>query len=243
MSFVRISSCVDVELILVISATFSIRELLRLVIGVRIPECIVPRVENADVHDYAELQTVCRGFDHWPLIVRSRGAHGGQEMLLLQDIGQLEEHRDLPWLYAAGICLIEYHDYRGEDGLFQKNRVIVVDGVPYPRHALFSREWMVHAGSRAELLSSDMELVRREEQFMSTQVRQVYPVFEAMYRRIGLDIFGVDFAMMGDQVLVFEANACMKFLARTYRTDNRFVYLNGHVKTLKRAIKKMLVQA
>lgn len=208
-----------------------------------IPGCIVPRVEPADVSDYAELQAVCLDFDRWPLIVRSRGEHGGKEMLLLRDASQLEKHRDLPWLYSAGICLIEYRDYQGVDGLYQKNRVIVVDGVPYPRHALFSRQWLVHAGSRRELLASDIELVRREDHFMATQVQQYYPVFESMYRRIGLDIFGVDFAVVDDQVLVFEANACMKFLARTYRADNRFEYLDGHVKNLKRAIKKMLVQA
>jgi glutathione synthase/RimK-type ligase-like ATP-grasp enzyme len=74
-------------------------------------------------------------------------------------------------------------------------------------------------------------------------VRQYYPVFEEMYRRIGLDIFGIDFAVKDGKVLVFEANACMKFLDRQHRADNRFAYLNDHVKTLKQAIREMLVQA
>jgi len=203
--------------------------------------CLVPLVETAAPREYGELQALCRAFDRWPLILRSRGEHGGQQMLLLEDIDQLGEHRDLPWLYE-GVCLIEYHDYRGDDGLYQKNRVIVVDGIPYPRHALFSRQWMVHAGTRDELMSEDMETVRREEQFISTEVRQYYPVFEEMYRRIGLDIFGIDFAIKDGKVLVFEANACMKFLDRQHRADNRFAYLNDRVKTLKHAIREMLVQ-
>ena len=204
--------------------------------------CIVPAVESAEPRDYSALQALCRRFDRWPLIVRSRGEHGGKKMLLLEDINQLDEHRGLSWLYA-GIVLIEYHDYKGDDGLYQKNRVIMVDGVPYPRHAVFSRQWMIHAGGRGELMVNDMKLVRREEQFISSEVQQFYPVFADMYQRIGLDIFGVDFAVTNGEVLVFEANACMKFLGRTQRADNRFGYLNDCVRNLKSAIKKMLVQA
>jgi len=207
-----------------------------------IPGCVVPRVKAAEPRDFAELRSLCETFAHWPLIVRSRGEHGGKLMLLLEHIGQLEEQRALPWLYT-GICLIEYRDYRGEDGFYQKNRVIVVDGVPYPRHALFSRQWMINASSRGELMLEDMALVHREEEFIATGVQRYYPVFEQMYQRIGLDIFGVDFAVVDGRVLVFEANACMKFLDRKHRADNRFAYLDEHVRILKRAIKKMLVQA
>ncbi len=204
--------------------------------------CLVPEVKAAQPRDMSELKVLCRTFDRWPLIIRSPGEHGGNQMLLLDDIDQLEENRASSWLYE-GICLIEYHDYRGDDGLYQKNRVIVVDGVPYPRHALFSHHWMIHAGTRGELMVDDMELVRREQQFVSTQVQQYFPVFEEMYRRIGLDIFGVDFAIVDGKVLVFEANACMKFLDRKYRADNRFAYLDERVRKLKHAIKKMLVRA
>jgi len=204
--------------------------------------CIVPQVQTVQPRNFSELQAACRTFDHWPLIVRSRGEHGGKQMLLLEDVGQLDEHQASSWLYE-GICLIEYREYKGDDGLYQKNRVVVVDGVPYARHAVFSRQWMIHAGSRKELMLDDMELVRREEQFISTQVQQYYPVFEEMYRRIGLDVFGVDFAVTNGEVLVFEANACMKFLDRSHRVHSRLDYLDDHVKALKRAIKKMLVQA
>lgn len=204
--------------------------------------CIVPATEVAEPRDYSELKASCRAFDHWPLIVRSRGEHGGKQMLLLEDISQLDEHRDLPWLYA-GICLIEFHDYNGSDGLYQKNRVIVVDGTPYPRHAIFSRHWMIHAGARGELMVEDMELVRREQKFISTEVHEYYPVFKEMYQRIGLDIFGVDFSVKNGKVLVFEANACMNFLYRKRRAGSRFGYLDDYVRDLKRAIKKMLVQA
>jgi len=204
--------------------------------------CIVPKVETAQPRDFSELAALCLQFDRWPLILRSRGEHGGKQMLLIENIGQLEKYNAMSWLYE-GVCLIEYYDYKGGDGLYQKNRVIVIDGVSYPRHALFSRHWMVHAGSRADLMNDDIELARREERFTSSQVQEFYPVFEEMHRRTGLDVFGVDFAVLDGKVLVFEANACMKFLDRTHRDDKRFAYLDELVKAQKRAIKKMLVQA
>lgn len=204
--------------------------------------CIVPAVLAGAPRDYTELVALCQAFDHWPLILRSSGEHGGEQMVLLDNLRQLDELRPLPWLYS-GICLIEYHDYNGDDGLYQKNRVIVVDGVPYPRHAIFSRHWMIHAGGRGGLMAEDRELARREEKFIANEVQEYYPVFTEMYQRIGLDIFGVDFAVVNGKVLVFEANACMKFLDRKNPAGSRFGYLNDYVKALKRAVKKMLVQA
>jgi hypothetical protein len=206
-----------------------------------VPGCLVPRVEAVDTVEFRELQEACRAFGEWPLIIRSRGEHGGKQMLLLQNLGELDAHEELPWLYK-GVCLIEYIDYQDADGFYQKNRVIVIDGVPYPRHALFTREWMVHAGSRAGLMSEDQQLRRREQEFIANEVQQYTPVFEDMYRRIGLDIFGVDFALVEGKVLVFEANACMKFLERQQGGET-FSYLEDYVKAIRRAIKTMLVQA
>lgn len=207
-----------------------------------IPGCIVPRVTDVRAGDFAALQQACEAFGHWPLIIRSRGEHGGQQMLLLEEPGQLDSHRDEAWLYRD-ICLIEYVDYRHADGFYQKNRVIVIDGVPYARHALFTRDWMVHAGSRGGVMGSDPELACREEAFIGGEVQRYKGVFEAMHRRIGLDVFGVDFAVVNGEVLVFEANACMKFLDRRHGGNPRFDYLDDYVRAIRRAIKKMLVQA
>lgn len=204
--------------------------------------CIVPRVADLRANDFAALQEGCRSFGRWPLIIRSRGQHGGQQMLLLEEPGQLDDHRDEAWLYRD-ICLIEYVDYQHADGYYQKNRVIVIDGVPYARHALFTREWMIHAGSRGGVMGSDPELARREEAFIGGEVQRYNGVFEEMYRRIGLDVFGVDFGVVNGEVLVFEANACMKFLDRRHGGNARFDYLDEYVKAIRRAIKKMLVQA
>jgi len=207
-----------------------------------IPRCIVPRVEAANPGTYGELQEACKNFNSWPIIVRAAGFHGGEYMNLLTDIADLDAIKDQQWLYG-GIVLIEFIDYINERGQYQKNRVIMVDGVPYPRHAVTSNHWMVHAQTRAELMNEDLELCHREKTFLATGLQEYGQVFREIYQRIGLDIFGIDFAIVDAQIVIFEANACMKFLDRSFRADNRFDYLDGHVKGIKSAIKKMLLRS
>ena len=211
-----------------------------------IPGCVVPRVETIHPKTLSELRAACATFDHWPVIVRARGYHGGEQMLLLAEPAQLESIKDVSWLYG-GIFLIEYFDYKNKDGLYQKTRVIMVDGLPYPRHSIFSDKWIIHAGSRADLMHQNPGLCRQEEYLLAhlrdTRMGEYAQVFREIHARIGLDIFGIDFAIVDGQIIIFEANACMKFLDRRFRANDRYHYMDNHVKDLKRAIKKMLLQS
>jgi hypothetical protein len=209
-----------------------------------IPGCRVPLVKALKPGSFDEFASACEEFAVWPLIVRARGYHGGEHMLLLEDRSQLDSINDKPWIYD-GVFLIEYVDYRNEQGLYQKSRVILVDGVPYPRHSIFSDQWAVHAASRADLMGQDAELCRQEEKFLAylrdTGMKEYGEVFSAIQERVGLDIFGIDFALVDGKVVVFEANACMNFLGQNYGEHGRYQYLDSYVKKLKRAVKKMLL--
>jgi hypothetical protein len=208
--------------------------------------CVVPRVDAVHPKTFGELQATCEAFATWPMIVRARGYHGGENLVLLDEPAQLEPIKDESWLYN-GICLIEYIDYKNRDGLYQKSRVIMVDGKPYPRHAIFSHTWMIHAGSRADVMHQDLGVCRQEERFLARlrdeDMDGYADVFREIHARIGLDLYGIDFAVVDGQIVVFEANPCMKFLDRHHRADNRYHYLSNHVKDLKRAVKKMLLQS
>jgi hypothetical protein len=211
-----------------------------------IPGCSVPRIKASNPRSFDEFASACEEFAVWPLIVRARGYHGGEYMLLLEDRSRLDILKDKPWIYN-GIFLIEYVDYRNEQGLYQKSRIIMVDGVPYPRHSIFSEQWAVHAASRADLMGQDIELCRQEEKFLAylsdAGMKEYGEVFHAIQERIGLDIFGIDFALVDGKVVVFEANVCMNFLGQNYGEHGRYQYLEGYVKNLKRAVKKMLLNA
>ena len=214
-----------------------------------IPGCIVPRTEAADPKTFAELQAVCKKFDHWPMIIRARGYHGGTHMLLLSEESQLQSLKDLSWPYD-GICLIQFVDCRDKEGIYHKVRVVMVDGVAYARQCIYSDRWAIHAGSRTDLMDQNIELCHREKnllaQLRDNGLREREQLFQEVYQRIGLDVFGIDLAMVNDQLIIFEANACMHFLGRgggRNVSNVRYDYLSAYKRELRRAVKKMLVRA
>ena len=211
-----------------------------------IPGCRLPRTKSAQAETFDELAKLCEAFGAWPLIIRARGYHGGKYMKLVENPAELDAIRDESWLYGD-IQLIEFMDYRNEQNLYRKIRVIMVDGVPYARHAISSDDWLIHAASRSEIMDHDMNLCRQEARFLDDLrdqgLKKYAGVFNAMQERIGLDIWGIDFALVNEEIIVFEANACMIFLHQEFGKDDRYRYLEPHIRTLKRAVKKMLMTA
>jgi len=211
-----------------------------------IPDCVTPRTESADPGNFSELQAVCRRFNHWPLIIRARGYHGGQHMELLSDDRELANIEGESWPYQ-GVFLTEFVDCRTEDGLYHKIRVVVIDGVAYPRQCVYSDQWMIHAGSRSAIMNDDSSLCRREERLLADLrdrgLGDHAHVFREIERRVGLDVFGIDFALVDGRVVVFEANACMRFLGEGSVSNKRYHYLDSYKQALRRSLKKMLLQA
>lgn len=213
-----------------------------------VPGCRLPNVIASDAKSLSELITTCQDFDNWPLIIRARGYHRGEKMCLVESVAQLETLKDSPWLYQ-GVLLIHFIDYRNDKRLYQKTRVIMVDGVPYPRHSIISNEPFIHARNRSDLMDTDDMLCRQEAEFLDylrdegLNDRHYGGIFNAIHQRIGLDIFGIDCAMVNGELVVFEANSCMHFLSQDYGVNRRYEYLEPHIRRLKRAIKKMLMNA
>jgi hypothetical protein len=211
-----------------------------------IPGCILPRVESVGPVNFSELRAACENFDCWPLIVRAKGYSGGANMVLLNGPSELEFLRDLSWP-SGGVFLVQYIDCRDENGLYNKTRVIMVDGVPYPRHSIYSDQWLSNTASRA-WMDSHVELCQREARFLAhlrdKGMQEYGPVFREINQRIGLDVFGIDFGLVNGQIVIFEANPCMTFLRRR-RLSNapRYDYLDTHITALWQAVKKMLLNA
>jgi hypothetical protein len=123
----------------------------------------------------------------------------------------------------------------------------MVDGVPYPRHSIYSDQWLSNTASRA-LMDSDVELCQREERFLAhlrdEGMREYGPIFREIGQRVGLDVFGIDLALVNGQMVIFEANPCMTFLRRRrLSNDARYDYLDSHITALWRAVKNMLLKA
>jgi hypothetical protein len=157
----------------------------------------------------AALDSVLPG-ETFPIIARPVDSHAGTG---LEKLNQAEAING----YLAGQVAEEFYispfvDYAGDDGLFRKQRIALIEGRPFVCHMAISPRWMVHylnadmlenAGNRAE-----------EARFMADFddgfAQRHRAAFEQLHERIGLDYFAIDCAETKDgRLLLFEADVAM----------------------------------
>ena len=148
----------------------------------------------------------------YPLIVRHAGTHTGVIVGVVDDAAGLEAACTAPGTYL----LIEFVDFRSADGLYRKCRFWTFGGQTIFRHMVITDSWNVHVKDRIRFMLDRDNLIAEEQQLL-TRLEGAFPAevhvaFDAVKQRIGLDFFGMDFALDRDgQVLLFEANATMSF--------------------------------
>jgi len=150
----------------------------------------------------------------FPYIVRVAGDHQGKRMVRLDRPQDAEALHALPF-DGCDFYLVEFIDYRAGDGLYHKHRVIVVDGEPLLRHALYLDHWMVHASSRQFMLQRDSweQDVARFDRLAQELLPRFRPAIAEMTERLGLQYYGIDCHLGEDgRMVVFEANANMNVL-------------------------------
>ena len=146
----------------------------------------------------------------FPVIARPIGSHAGTGLERLSSAADLAA-------YVASqtedrFYVSPFIDYAGDDGLFRKQRIALIAGVPYVCHLAVSPRWMVHY-LNAEMLDSAANRAE-EARFMAAfdtdfAVRHA-AAFADLYRRIGLDYFAIDCAETRDgRLLLFEADVAM----------------------------------
>ena len=171
----------------------------------------------------------------YPILVRVAGSHGGKERVRIErsdafgKIGQLNhgEH---------ALYLTEFHDFASPDGLYRKQRLVLVGEKIFLRQCILGTDWSLH-GRRA-VGQADEEEEHAHNTFASEWLPAIEPVFREMQRRLRLDFFGVDCHIDSSRnVLLFEANPCMKVLANFRPRPNR---LEAPIKRIKDAIERRL---
>jgi len=150
----------------------------------------------------------------FPLLLRSPGYHAGQHFLRVEDRASLDEA--LASLPGDELLAIQYLDARGDDGMARKYRVMFVDGQMFPLHLAISGDWKVHYFSAA--MADDADYRAEERCFLDDMPAVLGERGMAALRNlqaaIGLDYFGVDFAIGRDgSLLAFEVNATMVVIA------------------------------
>ena len=148
----------------------------------------------------------------FPLIVRVAGTHTGRVLGLSDDAAGL----DALCGGRGDFIATEFVDYRSADGLFRKYRFWAFGKRSIFRHMVASDDWNVHVKARLAFMLERNDLIAEEQKLLTLAEGafppQIHAVFDAVRTRIGLDFFGMDFALGSDgQVILFEANATMNF--------------------------------
>jgi hypothetical protein len=102
-------------------------------------------------------------------------------------------------------------DYRSADGFYRKYRVMFVGGVAFACHLAISPRWMIHYYNAA---MAEHQWMRDEEARFIGDLDAVFTgTLAAALREIAaaipLDYFGIDCAVAGGRLLLFEADAAM----------------------------------
>ncbi len=148
----------------------------------------------------------------FPVIARVAGTHMGKIIGLVDSAESLESA-------CAGrgeFILTEFADFRSEDGLYRKHRLWSFGDRTIFRHLAISDHWNIHVADADKFMFDRPELVEEEVRLMARPEGDypdgIHAVFDAVRERIGLDFFGMDFAIdRKGQAILFEANATMSF--------------------------------
>lgn len=202
---------------------------------VDVPPCIrldgPPVSRETLVH---QLEDAGVGF---PLLMRPPATHGGEGIVRHDTVESL-----WPALLAhdAPCYLTAYRDFRSDDGLFRKYRIIYVDRVPYAYHLAISPDWIVHYYT-AQMTQHPWKL-DEERRFLddprTALGARAMDALTTIGERLGLDYGGIDFTLTRDgRVLVFEANATM--LAHREAAGGPLAHKNPFIERIAAAFEQM----
>jgi hypothetical protein len=146
----------------------------------------------------------------FPLVVRPISTHAGNGMEKIADLSAFAA-----WLVqetAPEIYVAPFVDFSGPDGLYNKQRIVFIKGKAYASHLALSEHWIVHYLSAGMAQDAAKRAIEQQwmERFDTDFAVRHAKSFEALYRHVGLDYFGIDCAELPDgRLLVFELDVAM----------------------------------
>jgi len=188
-----------------------------------IPGLIVPKTIRIMQRSPDEVRKAASEAElRYPILVRVVGSHGGEDRVKIDSPESMDEIAELKH-EGHPLFLTEFHDFRSPDGLYRKYRIVVVGNGLFVRHGVIGAHWSLHGQARVENAETDAEEQQLFDTFQSDWVPWLAPMFKEIADRLDLDYFGVDCNIDRDRnVLLFEANACMKVLKNYRALPNRF---------------------
>ncbi len=172
--------------------------------GVRAPHCSL-----YEPGDGALAEHIRAAGHRYPVLLRPAGSHGSTGLVRAGDDTDV-----MAAAAALGTCTVtDFVDFRSEDGLWRKHRMVYAGGRLFRRHLLIDEQWNVVGDSRFfmhahGLFGEELEwLSRPVEPDPGSIEARVLEQFEAM----GLDFGVIDYAVLpDDELVIFELNACVQ---------------------------------
>lgn len=201
----------------------------------------VPKTVKIQPESFKSIVNFVKEEKIFPFIFREVGRHTNTKAELIREERDLHKLEKYPFL-GQEYYLTEFVDYRSGDGLYRKYRVVVIDGIMYPRHMIVSDSWNIHAGEREKLMDRE-EIYREEEKkwlenFSEERVLPIKKIFE----KLELEYFAVDFGYLNDgSMVLFEASPCFRY--RTTAIDKikpQYAYHRDYILAIENAILDMI---
>ena len=195
-----------------------------------IPRLTVPKTIRVEHTSSADVRNAVKDAElRYPILVRVVGSHGGKDRVLIERPEAMDEITQLPHP-GRPLYLTEFFDFVSADGLYRKFRIVVVGNIMLVRHCVTGEHWSLHGARRTA--NTEQEEAAVFDNFDRDWVPSLRPIFHEIARRLDLDYFGVDCNIDADrQVLLFEANPCMKILYNHRPLPNMFEAPIARIKT------------
>jgi hypothetical protein len=180
-----------------------------------IPHVVVPRTQRFRPRSPEEVfsRASAEGFG-FPFIVRMVGLHDGKGTVKIDSRDDYALLHVLPF-DGREFYLSEFIDCRDDQGLYHVQRIAMIDGAPFLRHALFDEHWNVSEGSWPFMLERETwdAIHAREALLENERIPALQAAFAEIAKRLQLEYFGIDCCLGEDgRLVVFEANAGMNML-------------------------------
>lgn len=176
----------------------------------------------------------------FPIIVRPVGSHGGHGLQKIDSATAVTAY--LEETAGEEFFVSRFVDYRGEDGLFRKMRLVLIDGKPFACHMGISSHWMIHYVNAG--MYEDADKRAQEGRFFNEFAdfaERHREALAAISQRTGLEYIGIDCAETRDgELLIFEIDPAM--VVHAMDDEEMFPNKQIHMLKVKTAMREMLLK-
>jgi hypothetical protein len=145
-----------------------------------------------------------------PFLIRPCGAHQSEGLQKIEGESEIKKLEKYPF-NGSEYYITQFEDYRNNQGLYKKCRLVIIGGVMLPRHYMTGEEWLVHGDLHEQYMATNDASKKDEAYYMMNYKkmisRKALDSLMEIYHKSGLDYLGFDFAIKEDKsLLIFEIN-------------------------------------